>query len=466
MTESPSRRLAAILAADIAGYSALMSMDEARTVRDLKGHQAVVLPMIGTFGGRVIDTAGDGILAEFASVVNAVECAVAVQKKMAERNAAIEPERRMQFRIGVNIGDVIYDDIRIYGDGINVAARLESIAEPGGILVSRQAYDQVESKLAIGFRKLGPQNLKNIARPVEIFAVDVDENETLGSATAATTAILKQEINYCRAPDGVRLAWAKVGQGPPLVRAASWLGHLEYEWESPLRRHAVQRLAKNRTLIRYDARGNGLSDWDVDELSLDAWVSDLATVVDAADVERFPLLGSSQGCAISIAYAVRHPERVTHLVLLGGFAHGGNKRSLEERERRTAMVTLMRLGWGLDDPGFRQLFTSRMMPEATKEQADAFNELQRRTTSAECAVRYFETVGDFDIDDLLGKVTVPTLVMHARGDLMHPFDEGRRMAAAIPGARFVALQGNNHMLLPGEPAAARFIEEMELFLSR
>ena len=157
-------------------------------------------------------------------------------------------------------------------------------------------------------------------------------------------------------------------------------------------------------------------------------------------------------------------RRVTRVVLYGGFARGGKKRSPEEGERRIAMATLMRLGW--DDPGFRQMFTSRMMPEATKEQADAFNELQRRTTSAECAARYLETVGDFDIDDLLGKVAVPTLVMHARGDLMNPLEEGRRMAAAIPGARFVTLQGHNHLLLPGEPAAARFVEELELFLSR
>jgi class 3 adenylate cyclase/pimeloyl-ACP methyl ester carboxylesterase len=461
--ESQSRRLAAILAADIAGYSSLMGADEARTVRDLKQHQAVLLPMIGEFGGRLIDTAGDGILAEFASVVNAIQCAVAVQGKMAERNAGIDPERRMKLRIGVNVGDVIYDDARIYGDGINVAARLESIADPGSIFVSRQAYDQVEGKLPLSFRELGPQNLKNIARSIEVYAVDVAGQAS--GAPAGTSGALNQQINYCRAPDGVRIAWAKVGRGSPLVRAASWLGHLEYEWESPLRRHGVQRLASSHTLIRYDARGTGLSDWDVDELSLEAWVSDLESVIDAAGVERFPLLGMSQGCAISIAYAVRHPERVTRLVLYGGFALGGKKRSPEERERRKAMATLMRLGWGLDDPGFRQLFTSRMMPHATKDQADAFNELQRRTTSAECAARYFETVGDFDINDLLGKVTVPTLVMHARGDLMNPFEEGRRMASAIPGARFIALQGDNHMLLPGEPAAARFSEELSLFLS-
>jgi len=171
--ERLERRLTAILAADIAGYSALMGADDARTVRDLKGHQAIVLPMIGGFDGRVIDTAGDGVLAEFASVVNAVECAVAIQSKMAERNAAIEPNKRMQFRIGVNIGDVIYDEVRIYGDGINVAARLEGIAEPGGISISEDAWRQVLGKVAANFIDLGEQSLKNIARPVRVYRVQV-----------------------------------------------------------------------------------------------------------------------------------------------------------------------------------------------------------------------------------------------------------------------------------------------------
>jgi adenylate cyclase len=192
--ESECRRLAAILAADVAGYSALMGLDETRTVRDLKGHQAAVLTMIGEFGGRIIDTAGDGILAEFASIVNTVACAVAVQGKMAERNAAVDPQRCMQFRIGVNVGDVIYDDARIYGDGINVASRLESIAEPGGIVVSRQAYDQADGKLALSFRELGPRHLKNIARPVEVFAVDFDGT---GRSSGAPPE-LQQEISYCR----------------------------------------------------------------------------------------------------------------------------------------------------------------------------------------------------------------------------------------------------------------------------
>ena len=464
MPEHQSRKLAAILAADIAGYSALMGADEPRTVRDLKGHQAIVLPMLAEHGGRIIDTAGDGILAEFASVVNALECAVAIQKRMAERNATVEPERRMQFRIGVNLGDVIYDEARIYGDGINIAARLEGIAEPGGVFISRQVYDQVDGKVALSFRKLGPQTLKNIVKPVEVFAVD-GIGESGGGAGRVDLATMKQEIKYCRAHDGVRLAYSIAGSGPPLVKTGNWLNHLEYDWESPVWRHVLRGLAKDHTLIRYDARGNGMSDWDVDELSLDAWVSDLESVVDAAGVARFPLLGISQGCAVSVTYAVRHPERVSHLILYGGFAVGGNKSSSADvREQFNAMSSLIRLGWGADNPAFRQVFTGLFMPGATQEQMDFFNELQRRTTSPECASRYRKVVGDFDVRDLLPRVSVPTLVMHARGDAVVPLESGRAMAAGIPGARFVAIQGQNHLFLENEPASQRFFEEIELFL--
>jgi pimeloyl-ACP methyl ester carboxylesterase len=203
--------------------------------------------------------------------------------------------------------------------------------------------------------------------------------------------------NYCRARDGVRLAWARSGQGPPLVKTANWLNHLEYDWDSPIIRHIFRGLSREHTLIRYDARGNGMSDWDVAELSLDAWVSDLETVVEAAGVERFPLIGISQGCAISIAYAARHPERVSHLVLYGGFAVGRRKRTPAAKDQHNAMLTLMRLGWGMDNPNFRQIFTGLFMPGATHEQADSFNELQRRTTSPDCAARYLDVGGDIDV---------------------------------------------------------------------
>lgn len=456
------RRLAAILAADVAGYSRLMSLDESGTLAKLQAHRSeLIVPAIARHRGRVVKLMGDGILAEFASVVEAVECAAEIQREMAARNAGVTDECRLGFRIGVHLGDVIVEGEDIYGDGVNIAARLESLAETGGICISRQAYDQVDGKLALEFRGLGPQHLKNIPKPVEAYAIG---GRTLAHAGPQVPSSLQQEIRYCRAPDGVRLAYTSVGSGPPLVKTANWFNHLEYDWKSPVWRYILRGLASRHTLIRYDTRGSGMSDWEVDELSLDAWVRDLETIVDTVGIPRFPLLGISQGCAISIAYAVRHPERVSHLVLYGGFALGGGRRSNAAREKQTAMATLMRLEWGSDNPAIRQMFTTQFFPDCSKEFADTLNEYQRLVTSSECAARYLEATGDIDVTHLLANVSVPTLVMHRRGDLRQPIEEGRRMAAGIPGARFVALEGRNHIPFEGEPAAERFFEEIRLFL--
>jgi class 3 adenylate cyclase/pimeloyl-ACP methyl ester carboxylesterase len=455
------RRLAAILAADVAGYSRLMGVDEEGTLAALKTcRREIIDSKIAEHRGRIVKTTGDGALVEFASAVDAVRCAMEIQRTMAERNAAIPEDRRIEFRIGINVGDVIIEKQDIYGDGVNIAARLEGIAKAGGICISRQAFDQIEGKLQFAFREMGPQNLKNITKPIDVLAIGVDE--TGGSLGQLKP---KQEIKYCQTPDGVCLAYAISGSGPPLVKAGNWMNHLEYDWESPLWRHFFHGLSRDHTLIRYDARGNGLSDRDVGEISLDAWVRDLETVVDAVGVERFPLLGVSQGCAVSISYAVRHPERVSHLLLYAGFALGGNKRSVQEKEKRNAMMTLMRLGWGTDNPSFRQMFTGQFIPEGTREQWDFFNELQRRTTSPECAARSFDASGNIDVTDLLAKVTAQTLVMHVRGDLICPIELGRALAAGIPGARFVALQGQNHFFLEKGQASQRFFEEIKLFLS-
>jgi class 3 adenylate cyclase/pimeloyl-ACP methyl ester carboxylesterase len=465
--QQPERHLAAILAADVAGYSRLMGTNEEGTLAQLKEHRRELGdPKIKEHRGHIIKTTGDGMLVEFASAVDAVRCAVEIQRGMVERNADAPSEDRIEFRIGINVGDIIADDGDIFGNGVNVAARLEAIADRGGICISRQVLDQIEDKLELSFRELGRQNLKNISKPIEVYAVEFNERGDRASSILAN-ASLEQEIRYCSTTDGVRLAYAKVGTGPPLVRPAHWLGHLEYDWELPFYRHLLLGLAREFTLIRYDARGNGLSDWDVGELSLDAWVSDLETVVDAAGLTRFPLLALSQGCAVAIAFALRHPNRVSHLVLFGGFAVGRFKRPNNtdaDRERFAAMAALMKLGWGGDDPTFRQIFTSQLMPTATRQQADAFNELQRKSASPECAVRYYETVNNFDIRPLLPRVATPTLVIHVRDDAMVPVELGREIAAGIPGARFVALPGQNHILLDGDPGVPKFFEEAQRFL--
>jgi class 3 adenylate cyclase len=248
------------LAADVAGYSRLMSADEAGTLAALQAHRSeAIVPSIARHRGRIVKLIGDGILAEFESVVEAVECAVEVQRTMAERNRGKPDENRMLFRMGVHLGDIIVDGDDIYGDGVNIAARLEGLAEAGGIDISRQAYDQVDRKLPFIFRALGPQRLKNIAKPVEVYAVE------LGGAARQVPnhASRGQEITFCRTKDGVNLAAACVGSGMPLVRTSHWFTHVEYEWQNPLRAPLLHFLADRFRLVRYDGRCNGLSDWDV-----------------------------------------------------------------------------------------------------------------------------------------------------------------------------------------------------------
>src|SRR4030095_8599951 len=283
-------------------------------------------------------------------------------------------------------------------------------------------------------------------------------------ASVESLSGMQQKVQFCTASDGVRIAYALAGQGLHLVKASNWLNHLEYDWQSPICRHLLHALAAEYQLIRYDERGNGLSDWDVEDISFEAFVRDLESVVDATG--RFASLGISQGCAVSIAYAVRHPERVSHLILYGGYSVGWRKRARTQAERDAgeAMLTLMRVGWGQQNPAFRQLFTSQFIPGGTKEQADWFNELQRMSTSPDDAARNLDASGDIDVTAFLPQGRVPTLVMHCRGAARVPSESGPRMAAGIPASRFVALEGQNHLILEDESAFERFLEELKAFL--
>jgi pimeloyl-ACP methyl ester carboxylesterase/DNA-binding winged helix-turn-helix (wHTH) protein len=321
---------------------------------------------------------------------------------------------------------------------------------------------------AIGDTGANQTLIKTIARKGFRFIGEVEEGKKAvpqASAGGAEVGGLRQEIHFCTASDGVRIAYAAVGKGPPLVKAANWLNHLEYDWQSPIWSHVLRAIAARYRLIRYDERGNGLSDWDVKDISFEAFVRDLESVVDANGLKRFPLLGISQGCAVSIAYTVRHPERVSQLVLYGGYARGRCRRGQPgEVEQADALLTLMRQGWGQENPAFRQIFTSLFIPDATPEQAHWFNDLQRMTTSPENAVRIRRTLDEIDVVGLLPDVRVPTLVLHCRNDAVQPFEEGRRMAAGIPGSHFVALEGSNHLILEHEPAWPRLLDEVTRFL--
>lgn len=270
----------------------------------------------------------------------------------------------------------------------------------------------------------------------------------------------RQRIRFLTTSDGVRLAWAEAGQGPPLVKAANWLTHLEYEWESPAWRHWMQFFTRHFRFVRYDERGCGMTDRDVTEISVDRWVSDLDDVVGVAAPEgKFILLGISQGAAACLHYAARHPGRVSRMILYGGYARGLFQRQNPDAEREyRAILEIVRVGWGKENPAFRQLFTSRFIPEGTPEQIAWFNELCRRTVSPDMAARLFETRANINVTDVLEKVRVPTLVIHARDDGVVPLHEGRLLASGIPDAQFVEIDSKNHVLLEEEPGWSAFQE--------
>jgi len=277
---------------------------------------------------------------------------------------------------------------------------------------------------------------------------------------------VNQQIRFCRSYDGARIAYAITGDGPPLVKAPHWLTHLEHEWESVIWRPWIEAFSKDYTLVRMDQRGCGLSDRKTGELSFDAFVRDLEAVADAVGLERFALFGHSQGAPFALEYAVRHPERVTHLVLFGGYLRGLLKRRLppERVAEVQALLKLIEVGWGRDDPSYRHMFSSQFIPDATLEEMRAFSDLQRMSTSPENAARIVNAVFSIDVRDKAARVRCPTLVLHARGDVRVPLEEGRVMASEIPGARLVVLETRNHVLLEREPAFRQFFEELRAFL--
>jgi pimeloyl-ACP methyl ester carboxylesterase len=257
-----------------------------------------------------------------------------------------------------------------------------------------------------------------------------------------------------------------VGSGPPLLKAANWLNHLEYDWASPIWGRSFAAMARQRTFIRYDERGCGLSDWEVEDLSFEAFVEDLEAVAEKLGLDRFPLLGISQGCAVSIEYAARHPERVTGLVLIGGYAAGWRMlANPEEQARREAVMKLTEVGWGTDNPAYRHIFSQTFMPDASADDLAWFDEFQRQTTSPGNAARFQEAFGHIDVRHRLAQVQAPTIVLHSVHDQRIPLDQGRSVAAAIPGARFVPLESRNHILVDHEPAWRVCVETVGQFLA-
>ncbi len=322
------------------------------------------------------------------------------------------------------------------------------------------------ARQAIGDDGRGQRLIRTVRGRGYQFVALVDEAVQSDAVAGVPPTPPSQEIRFCTTADGIRLAYATSGAGPPLVKAAHWLSHLDYDWESLVWRHWLTELSGRFRLVRYDERGCGLSDWDIERFAFDDWVDDLEAVVDAAGLDRFSLLGISQGGSVAIAYAVRHPERVSHLVLLGASAQGRRKRARtsDELELAEARIDIVRLGWGRPDPTYRQIFVARFLPDATQEQWRSFDELQRRSTSPENAWRFVDEFGNIDVTGIAPRLTVPTLIMCSRREPDNTFEQSRMLAALIPGSRLVPLDSSNHLLPERDPAWKHFLAEIDAFL--
>ena len=456
------RRLAAVFAADMVGYSRLMEADEDGVLNRQKSHRSELIdPEISRHRGRIVKTTGDGMLVAFASAQDAVRCAIGIQTGMIQREFHQDEDRRILYRVGINLGDVVFDDDDIFGDGVNVAARLEALAEPGGLCISDIVHQTVLDKLQEPFRNLGAQRVKNISRPIRVW------QWTPGTSVERTAPEvgLNQRVQFTSSVDGTHVAWASVGEGPPVFKAPNYLNHIEYEWTSPFWGPFLAEFARNNRLVRFDQRGNGLSDWEPQNISVDSMIEDMEAVIEAAGLSRFALFGISQGAAFSVRYAVKHPEQVSCLILFNGYVRGRNARGDPEAEAlHKAGQTMIHQGWGSTNPVFRNFFASIFLADAPQAVQDSFDELQRLSCSAKNVAEISEMNSHVDQSELCRQVTVPTLVLHIRDDQCVPVSEGRLIARLIPGAQFVELPGSNHIALEGTPEFDQFFEEVRMFL--
>lgn len=299
-------------------------------------------------------------------------------------------------------------------------------------------------------------------------ANDLPASATSQAGDQSPRRKLEHRVSFTTSFDGTRIAFAIAGNGPPLVKVGNYMGHVEYDWETPVWAHWLEELTRNHTLIYYDERGSGLSDWNAEDVSFEAWVRDLEAVVEAAGLRRFPLFAMSQAGAVAVAYAARHPDKVSRLIVHGAYARGWLKRDLTEEqiEEEKLMISLMRVGWGRDNPAFRQVFAMQLFPDASAEHIRALEEQMRLSVSPKNAVRLESEMHRIDVRDLAQQITVPTLVSHSHGDEAVPFEEGRLLASLIPGAQFVALESKNHLLREDEAAWQKFVEAVRGFLGK
>ena len=482
-----TRQLAAIMFTDIVGYTALTERDEsgAITVRDR--HRAIVRPLVEQFEGELVETPGDESLAAFPSALLAVDCALALQ-------AALRDDRDLRLRVGIHLGDVVRREGEIIGDGVNVAARIRPLARPGGICVSEAVYRMVRNHPHVRGQSLGPQALRNVDGRIEVFALEtasgsvrprsrgalkvaggivamavlsygvyLPNRAAILSSVAINAPLLftdpiEQKLGFATTSDGTRIAYATTGEGSPLVFVLGWATHLERGIGSPIYDNTgwVRAISRDHLFVRYDGRGFGLSDRDVEDFSLDARVRDLEAVVDALRLDRFAIYAVSAGGPTGIAYAARHPERVSALVFVGT----GTTFSLDAdgREQWDGMLKLYRTSW--DSPVVRSMMITWLDPDADEITQRVVSEFLRVSGDGPAVSGFFREFWQIDASDAARSLRVPTLVIHGQNDSPVPLRWGRDLASLIPGARFEILQGADHFeATMGSPRIPKLIAE-------
>lgn len=464
-------QLVVILHADVVGSTSLVQKDERIAHVRIQDAFRRFSETIASYGGTTHELRGDALVAEFERASDAVAASLAFQSGNSVANHALPDDIKPEVRIGVALGEVVIADATLTGAGVVLAQRLEQLAKPGGVVIQGAVREALPRRLPFDYLSLGEQSLKGFDDPIRAFSVELAPGANMPAPVPLTTAKAaigladQSPVRYCFSGDGVSIAHAQVGEGYPLVFGGSWMTHLEKDWENPGFGAYLSHLAKDFTIIRYDQRGNGMSDWDDVDISFDKMVDDLRSVIDCYEHERVAIFGASQAASVSIAYARQHPERVSHLVLYGGYSRGRRRRGNPEAAAESeALVTLIRQGWGRDNPAFRQTMTSLFMPEASKLEEAWFNDFQKACGPGENIARFREVFDEIDVANLLDGVNVPTLVVHCVGDSVAPLSEGKLLASRIPGAHFVTLNSNNHMIFERDPEFPRFLQSIRDFL--
>ncbi|UCH40271.1 MAG: alpha/beta fold hydrolase [Gammaproteobacteria bacterium] len=470
---STQTKLAVILHCDVVGSTALVLKDERVAHEHIQNAFKNLSDSISRYNGKTQEIRGDALVAVFDRASDAVGAALAFQASNCEVNQTAPDEIKPEMRIGIALGEVVIADSTITGAGVVLSQRLEQLANPNSVVIQGVIREAIPHRLGLHYEALGEQSVKGFDEPVRAYSVELTENSDISphkpQDNRQTNIGLADQgpVRYCRSTDGVSIAHAKVGEGYPVIVGGSYMTHLEGDWNNPGWGTYIGNLAKHFEVIRYDQRGNGMSDWDDVKISFERMVDDLSAVARCYDYDKFAIFGASQAAAVSIAYAQRNPEKVSHLVLYGGFTRGrrviGGPEAKAESE---AMATLYRQWWGKDNPAIQQTMASLFMPDATPEQVESFIAFQKTGAIGENIARILEMHDSYDVAHLLDDVHIPTLVIHCVGDSVAPLSEGKLIASRIPGAEFVTLDSREHLVLPTDREFARFVDSTVSFIQR